>query len=193
MFKINNIYKPTMDWIVDDSDPRIREISEELNTNNITDYDDEMINKMIAYIDASYNNESKKYRIKTGVAITGIQIGYKKRVCYVHYYDEYLKSEIKLLIANPKIIKKSSLKSFISSGEGCLSVPVDRKGIVPRNKEIHFRAFDLLQNKEIEMFASDFLSICLQHEFDHMDGKLYYDRINIFNPNEPDEEWERVF
>lgn len=193
MFKLKNIYKPDMSWIIDDSNPKIREISEKLDLNNIDEYDNEMINKMISYIDVSYNNEHKKYKIRSGIAITGIQIGYKKRVCYVHYFDEYLNSEIKLLLANPEILSKSSIKSYIANGEGCLSVPIDKKGIVPRNKEITFKAFDLFLNKEIEMKVSGFLSICLQHEFDHMDGILYYDKINIFKPNETQEDWERIF
>lgn len=193
MFKLKNIYKPDMSWIIDDSNPKIREISEKLDLNNIDEYDNEMINKMISYIDVSYNNEYKKYKIRSGIAMTGIQIGYKKRVCYVHYFDEYLNSEIKLLLANPEILSKSSIKSYIANGEGCLSVPIDKKGIVPRNKEITFKAFDLFLNKEIEMKVSGFLSICLQHEFDHMDGILYYDKINIFKPNETQEDWERIF
>jgi peptide deformylase len=43
-------------------------------------------------------------------------------------------------------------------------------------------AFDMINNKDIEIVAEDMLSVNLQHEIDHLDGILYYDKINKINP-----------
>ncbi len=192
VLKINNKLKPTKEWIWTDDDPRIRTVSEELDINNLSEDDFENISKLVSYIDACYENQAKKFDIEEGVAITGVQIGFLKRVCYVHFYDEETKKEIKYLVANPKVKEASYKVAFIRGGEGCLSVPQKHKGIVPRSFEITFDYFDLFTNQHKTEVVSGYPAIVLQHEFDHMDGRLYYDRINLFNPEFIGEDWEEV-
>jgi peptide deformylase len=92
------------------------------------------------------------------------------------------------LLANPKIKSYSQSKCFLSGGEGCLSVKKKHDGIVPRRSKVIVEAYDLINNKQIEIIAEDFLAINLQHEIDHLNGILYYDHINKSNPYFVDEE-----
>lgn len=59
--------------------------------------------------------------------------------------------------------------------EGCLSVP-GLRGIVPRASRIRYRGYDLEGNR-IEREASGFHARVVQHEYDHLDGHLYLDRV----------------
>jgi peptide deformylase len=60
--------------------------------------------------------------------------------------------------------------------EGCLSVP-GLRGFVERPQHVHVRARDLA-NRPIELELKGFLATVFQHEFDHLDGRLYIDRMD---------------
>lgn len=62
--------------------------------------------------------------------------------------------------------------------EGCLSIP-DIRGRVPRARQIVVRAYDR-SGKRIEMKASNFTARVIQHETDHLDGVLFFDRMKSF-------------
>ena len=55
------------------------------------------------------------------------------------------------------------------------------KATVVRNARVTIRAFDLVQNQDVEIRARGYIAIVLQHELDHMDGILFYDHINKKN------------
>ena len=99
---------------------------------------------------------------------------------YIHFDDS--EKENKYLIANPKIIKEYSSKIYIENGEGCLSVKEDVEGYSIRSARLIVEAIDLTTNKVIEIDAEGYLACCIQHEIDHLNGLVYYDRINKFNP-----------
>jgi len=63
--------------------------------------------------------------------------------------------------------------------EGCLSIP-DLRGRVPRYKNIHVRALDR-DGKELDFVANDFHARVIQHEIDHLNGKVYLDRMRDFS------------
>ena len=85
-------------------------------------------------------------------------------------------------MVNPKIVSNSIEKSYLSSGEGCLSVPDEHQGYIYRSARIKVKGYDLIQDKEIEIKASGYLAIVLQHELDHFKGILFYDHINKKDP-----------
>jgi len=62
--------------------------------------------------------------------------------------------------------------------EGCLSIP-DIRGKVPRAREIQVRAFDR-RGRRLEMRARGFTARVIQHETDHLDGVLFFDRMKSF-------------
>lgn len=76
-------------------------------------------------------------------------------------------------IINPEIIPVGS--DVVEDWEGCLSVP-DVRGRVPRARQVTLRAFDRLAGP-IEFQANDYQARVLQHETDHLDGILFFDRM----------------
>lgn len=182
--------QPSMSWIVPDSDPRIREICQPVKF-PLTNDDVEYIKKMVSYVDASFYDQYKKFNITPGVAIAANQVGLLKRIIYFHFIDED-GFERHWLIANPEILSKSSDVSYLEYGEGCLSVPESRNGIVPRKSWIKFKAFDIIQEKNITLELSGYPAIVAQHELDHLDGILYYDHINVIDPQFTKKEWKKI-
>jgi peptide deformylase len=156
----------------------LREATKEL-TFPISDKDQELIDKMVAYIDESCNNP-EKCKIDPGIAIAAPQVGLDKNVIYINFVKDGTKYTY--LIANPKIASESMVNSYLSGGEGCLSVKNKHQGVVKRKYKIVVNAYDLINKENIVIEAKDFFSICLQHEMDHLKGILYYDRINQSNP-----------
>jgi len=80
------------------------------------------------------------------------------------------------VLVNPKITPLSD--EMEEDWEGCLSIP-DLRGRVPRYKSIHVQARDRDGNK-LDFDAHDFHARVIQHEFDHLNGKVYLDRMRDF-------------
>jgi peptide deformylase len=87
-------------------------------------------------------------------------------------YPEKTTVPLSVLI-NPKIELLS--EEMEEDWEGCLSVP-DLRGSVPRYKEIRVRALDR-GGAKLDFVASGFHARVIQHEWDHLNGKVYLDRM----------------
>jgi peptide deformylase len=81
-----------------------------------------------------------------------------------------------MALINPEITVVGS--DTVEDWEGCLSIP-DIRGRVPRAKEIRVRAYDR-RGDRIELKASNFPARVIQHENDHLDGVLFFDRMKSF-------------
>ena len=81
-----------------------------------------------------------------------------------------------MALINPEIEMTS--REVVEDWEGCLSIP-DIRGRVPRTRQIVVRAFDR-NGKKIEMPAAGFTARVIQHETDHLDGVLFFDRMKTF-------------
>jgi peptide deformylase len=79
-------------------------------------------------------------------------------------------------IVNPEITAIG--RDLVEDWEGCLSIP-DIRGRVPRLREIKVRAFDR-NGERVEIRASNFSARVIQHETDHLDGILFFDRMKSF-------------
>jgi peptide deformylase len=80
------------------------------------------------------------------------------------------------VIINPEVFPIGS--ELVEGWEGCLSIP-DIRGRVPRAKEITVRALDRTGDR-IELTAVDYSARVIQHETDHLDGVLFFDRMRSF-------------
>jgi peptide deformylase len=69
-------------------------------------------------------------------------------------------------------------EELIEDWEGCLSIP-DLRGLVPRWKKLRVDALDRQGNK-LQLIAEGFAARVIQHEFDHLMGKVYLDRMRDF-------------
>jgi peptide deformylase len=82
-----------------------------------------------------------------------------------------------MALINPEIIIVGDDTS--DEWEGCLSIP-DIRGRVPRAREIKVKAYDR-RGRRIEMNARGFTARVIQHETDHLDGVLFFDRMKSFD------------
>lgn len=104
------------------------------------------------------------------------QLGINERIIViVHEIDEGKFDNY--VVVNPKIISYSSEMIAAEAGEGCLSVNREVEGHVKRYARVRIEGYDLDGNK-IMIRARDELSIAFQHEIDHLNGILFYDRID---------------
>jgi peptide deformylase len=108
-----------------------------------------------------------------GIGLAAIQVGHDKSLIV---YDVSPRDEERLLqvLINPRII--SSEGTVISEEEGCLSVP-DFRADVKRAVSILVEGIDK-EGKPLRIEAEGLLSLVLQHEIDHLNGKLFIDRIS---------------
>jgi peptide deformylase len=88
---------------------------------------------------------------------------------------------------NPKIISHSVEKSYLTSGEGCLSVDRPVPGYVPRYARIRVKAVSL-EGEELDLRLRGLLSIVFQHEIDHLNGVMFYDHMNVKDPMQEPED-----
>lgn len=105
-----------------------------------------------------------------GIGLAATQVNIQQRVIVIDVSEE--KNEPQYFI-NPEILKKDGVEE---SEEGCLSVPGFYEK-VKRAENITVKAQDK-DGQPFELQANDLLAVCIQHEIDHLDGKLFVDYIS---------------
>ena len=103
-----------------------------------------------------------------GIGLAAPQVGRSERLAVIEIEGE------PLVVINPEILETSGKAK---AEEGCLSIP-DIYADVERPKDVVVRAMDLDGNT-FEIEATDLLARCLQHEIDHLDGKLFLDYLSV--------------
>ncbi|NNF97137.1 MAG: peptide deformylase [Halobacteria archaeon] len=105
-----------------------------------------------------------------GIGLAATQVNAHEQIIVMDIAED--KSQ-PLTFINPEIIAKDGIQAI---DEGCLSVP----GIyepVERARHIQVRAIDK-QGNPFEMEAEDLLAVCIQHEMDHLRGRLFVDYLS---------------
>ncbi|EGQ8087698.1 TPA: peptide deformylase [Vibrio vulnificus] len=105
-----------------------------------------------------------------GIGLAATQVDIHQRIVVIDISES--RNEPMVLI-NPEILEKRGEDGI---EEGCLSVPGAR-ALVPRAAEVTVKALDLDGN-EFTLEADDLLAICIQHELDHLQGKLFVDYLS---------------
>ena len=172
--------------ILDEKDKRLRMISKDA-TFPLSKEDKELIKRAIDELTFSQIEDlAEKYELRPGMGLAFPQLGLNKRIIIIVHevedgiFDEYV-------FVNPKIVSYSNEMIAADVGEGCLSVNREVEGHVPRYARVTIEGYDI-DGKKIKVRAREELSIAFQHEIDHLNGILFYDRINkdkpFFNENE---------
>ncbi len=105
-----------------------------------------------------------------GIGLAATQVNVHERVIVMDISED--KSE-PLCFINPEIIQHEGV---VRTEEGCLSVPSIYEN-VDRYEKITVRALDK-EGNPFEMEAEDLLAVCIQHEMDHLEGKLFVDYLS---------------
>ena len=111
-----------------------------------------------------------------GVGLAGpqVHVGLRVAVLEVPASDDRSREPVPLMaIVNPRLTPLGEEK--VPGWEGCLSVP-DLRGIVPRHARVRLQALDR-EGRTIDLEAQGFFARVLQHECDHLDGRVYLDRM----------------
>ncbi|MEG0021580.1 MAG: peptide deformylase [Bacilli bacterium] len=166
--------------ILDEKDKRLRRKSESFNT-PVSVEEKQIVEQIIKHLTYSQIEEyEKKYDLRPGMGLAFPQLGILKRLIVI--VDEYQKGKFEnYVVVNPKIISHSEERIAADAGEGCLSVNREVEGHVPRFARVTVTGLDLDGN-QIKIRAREELSIAFQHEIDHLDGILFFDRINKKKP-----------
>lgn len=166
--------------ILDEKDKKLRMKSKSFDA-PVTDEERKLVEKMIKHLTYSQIEQfEKKYDLRPGMGLAFPQVGINKRLIVI--VNEYQKGKFdNYVVVNPKIVSHSEEKIAADAGEGCLSVNREVEGHVPRFARTTITGLDLDGNP-IKIRAREDLSIAFQHEIDHLDGILFYDRINPKKP-----------
>ncbi|VFP81220.1 Peptide deformylase [Buchnera aphidicola (Cinara kochiana kochiana)] len=106
-----------------------------------------------------------------GIGLAAPQINILKKIIVI---SSLTSNQSELILINPVILKKN--QEYINTQEGCLSIP-NKTAIINRSSYIKIQAFNHL-GKLFTLEARSLLSICIQHEMDHLIGKLFIDYIH---------------
>ncbi|MGL4343117.1 MAG: peptide deformylase [Metamycoplasmataceae bacterium] len=139
--------------------------------------DDLLAQKMIYHVTESIKKNSP---FRPAVGVAAVQYGILKKMFFVHIKNNKGEIEFSDVLINPKVIAKSESLVALQTGEGCLSVnekDPNQEGFIRRSERIKLKAYSYYQKKEIIIDARYYLAIVLQHELDHLDGKLFIDHI----------------
>ncbi len=105
-----------------------------------------------------------------GIGLAATQVDVQKRVIVIDLSEH---RDDPMCLINPEIIE---LEGTEQMQEGCLSVP-GYYDLVERAEKIRFRYLDL-EGQAVEANAEGLLAVCIQHEIDHLNGKLFIDYLS---------------
>jgi peptide deformylase len=159
--------------IITEPDPRYGKVSQRLRQKSarIEAVDDDVKQLASDMFDAMLR--------ANGVGLAGPQVGVLRRLVVIQVpegYEHEDDPELNLVLINPEIVKAGG-KDI--GPEGCLSFP-DLVGDVQRYATVVVKAGDLDGN-ELRIKARGMLARALQHEIDHLDGILFFDRMEDFS------------
>jgi peptide deformylase len=160
-------------------DKRLKLVSKDVESFNgaLHDLLDDMYDTMIA---------------RNGVGLAAIQVGVDMRALIINIplenedseHDQPKENTLEMI--NPVIIEKDGSEKF---QEGCLSVPGFYEE-VERAKHVKVEYFDREGNKHT-VEDNDFLAIAIQHEMDHLDGKVFIEKLSYTKRKKFEKEWKK--
>ena len=180
----------TMKDIVLEGHPVLREVAKDVTLPASLE-DQEIARKLLEYVINSQDPViSEKYGLRPGIGLAAPQINVSKKIIAVHVTDEKGKL-FSYALFNPKIVSHSVEKTYLSSGEGCLSVERSVPGYVPRFARVTIEA-TTVDGEKVKLRLKGLPAIVFQHEIDHLNGIMFYDHINKDNPFAPIENGTEV-
>ncbi|WP_165212268.1 peptide deformylase [Streptococcus tangpeifui] len=180
-----------MSDIIREGNPTLRAVAKDVEL-PLSDEDIILGEKMMQFLKNSQDPVmAEKMGLRGGVGLAAPQLDISKRIIAVlvpNPEDEegnppaqpYSLQEI---MYNPRIVSHSVQDAALADGEGCLSVDREVPGYVVRHSRVTIEYVDKNSNKQ-KVKLRGYNSMVVQHEIDHTNGIMFYDRINESNPFE---------
>ncbi len=143
--------------ILEFPDPRLRTVAKP-----VTEVNGKLVDLADRMLDAMYE--------APGIGLAATQVNFHQRMIVIDVSEE---KNQPLILINPEIIAHDG---EIQTNEGCLSVPGFYEPVT-RYTEIELSAIGR-DGEPFTMTADDILSVCIQHEMDHLEGKLFVDYLS---------------
>ncbi|MGL9735052.1 MAG: peptide deformylase [Symbiopectobacterium sp.] len=105
-----------------------------------------------------------------GIGLAASQVDVHQRIIVIDVSEE---RDQRLVLINPELLEKDGDTGI---EEGCLSIP-ETRALVPRAERVKVKALDR-EGNPFELEANGLLAICIQHEMDHLVGKLFIDYLS---------------
>jgi peptide deformylase len=116
-----------------------------------------------------------------GIGLAATQVGRLERICVVDV------DKARYALVNPEIVASDGEQT---GEEGCLSIP-EIYGDVTRAQHVVVRALDR-DGKPFEVDATELLARCLQHEIDHLHGRLFIDYLSLVKRQAATKKWRKL-
>ena len=180
-----------MDDIIREGNPTLRAVAEDV-TYPLSDQEIILGEKMMQFLHHSQDPVmAEKLGLRGGVGLAAPQLDISKRIIAVLVpnpedadgnppKEAYSLQEV---MYNPKVVAHSVQDAALGDGEGCLSVDRNVPGYVVRHARVTVEYFTKDGEKK-RIKLKGYNSIVVQHEIDHTNGIMFYDRINPNNPFE---------
>ena len=180
-----------MDDIIREGNPTLRAVAEDV-TFPLSDQEIILGEKMMQFLHHSQDPVmAEKLGLRGGVGLAAPQLDISKRIIAVLVpnpedadgnppKEAYSLEEV---MYNPKVVAHSVQDAALGDGEGCLSVDRNVPGYVVRHARVTVEYFTKDGEKK-RIKLKGYNSIVVQHEIDHTNGIMFYDRINPNNPFE---------
>ncbi len=180
-----------MDDIIREGNPTLRAVAEDV-TFPLSDQEIILGEKMMQFLHHSQDPVmAEKLGLRGGVGLAAPQLDISKRIIAVLVpnpedadgnppKEAYSLQEV---MYNPKVVAHSVQDAALGDGEGCLSVDRNVPGYVVRHARVTVEYFAKDGEKK-RIKLKGYNSIVVQHEIDHTNGIMFYDRINPNNPFE---------
>lgn len=180
-----------MDDIIREGNPTLRAVAKDV-TFPLSDQEIILGEKMMQFLHHSQDPVmAEKLGLRGGVGLAAPQLDISKRIIAVLVpnpedadgnppKEAYSLQEV---MYNPKVVAHSVQDAALGDGEGCLSVDRNVPGYVVRHARVTVEYFTKDGEKK-RIKLKGYNSIVVQHEIDHTNGIMFYDRINPNNPFE---------
>ncbi len=166
--------------IIKEGHPTLRQVAQPVPV-PLSDVDKAILKDMLGHIKMSQIPElADRYQLRPGIGLAAPQIDISKRLFVINFNDmDGMHHEFAFV--NPEIIEPSEELTYLPFGEGCLSVDREVSGIVVRHKELDVKTvlYDITADtiRHVRMKLRGYVAIVFQHELDHLNGVLFFDRV----------------
>lgn len=171
----------TMKDIIREGHETLRKRSDEVSL-PVSDSVKKTLTEMRTFLVNSQSPEiAEQYELRPGVGLAAPQINVPLRMLAIYTLDENLETMHDYLMVNPVLISHSESQTYMPEGEGCLSVDRDIEGLVPRYQKVTVETYlyDYISETltKTKLRLKGFAAVVFQHELDHLNGVLFFDRV----------------